>query len=365
MRITTITIALAALLVTGAAGAAGGNSKDAGKGASGPPAAAEGPSGGNSSGPADSRDTIDKGGAPEKTWDVGAGVEYHHLIAPGDVMGDVNRNVNYYSLTARWDITPYDRISFAGGVYQYFLADQGEPGVRLDDVILSYARRIPLPGEVNLRISPSLILPTSFGSQKSHIYVVPRLGVSADRKFGHFNLDARLRGYVYVVGSAEGGCGFTDAGVGGFGNCTTSIGSSNPNPKGQLDARLTGDFSMPFHEPLSVGISFYDAYIWYYNVGGGAVDSSEFVQTDYGMAPNNPSAMLNSQPYQQVYGYEIDVRYAFPSLKGFKTDLSFTFAPLGDATLGWTPVVHSDGSHAVLPYYRQTAEFYFSLNGHY
>jgi hypothetical protein len=75
--------------------------------------------------------------------------------------------------------------------------------------------------------------------------------------------------------------------------------------------------------------------------------------------------MQAGQPMLQSYNYEVTARYLFPSLKGLKTDLAFTFAPLGDSILGSTSVIGSDGQRHIYGYYRQTAEIYLSLNAHY
>ena len=366
MRLVTTTIVLAALLVSRAAGAAG-SEKELGKGASGPAAAAGGPSGGGSAGGADASDRAEGGGVSTKRWDVGVGFEYHHMLAPEDVTTTVNKNVDYWGLSARYDITPYDRISASGAVYQYFLSDQTERGARLDDLLLAYTRRIPLPAAFTLYVSPGYVIPLSFGSQLAGSYGEPRLQVELSRLFfGSLSLSARLRGSVYLFKASTGGCGFTDAGLGGFGNCVDSMGAANPNPKGGFAGRLTADFSMPFHPPLSIGISAYDSYLWYYGVANaGTSPGSDGGQSAFGMTAADPAVMPGSQPMQQFYGYEIYARYFLPNLAGLKLDASFTFAPLGDATLGWTSVLHGTGVPHVYGYYRQTAEVYLALNAHY
>jgi hypothetical protein len=367
MRFTSNAIALAVLLVSGAAGADGGNAKDPGKGASGPVGpVSEGPSGGSSYGPSDTSDRPDIPSSKDKSWEVGAGLEYHHLIASGDLNGDVNRNVDYWSLFGRWDVTPDDRLTLTFGVYQRFLADAGESGARLDDLLLQYTHRFVLPQQFSLRLYASITAPTSYGSQLAGLYTVPSLGVEGDKKFGkYFSLNARVRGSVDIVKSAEGGAAFNGGGNSGFG-LGDNGGGADPNPKGSLSLRLLADLAMPFHTPLSISALVYTSYAWFYNVGGGAIPGGDGGQSAFGMSnANNPSVMSTGQPTNQFYGWEIGARYDFPAFAGIKTDLSFAFAPLGDPTLGWTPVVQSDGARAVMGYYRQNAEFYFSLNARY
>lgn len=373
MRQSIITIALAAMLVSRVASAAG-DSKDPSKGASPAGAAGESPAGGGSTGgpsTVDFRDRVDTDDVSPKVWDVGVGFEYHHLLTANDLEGAaVNQNVNYYAVSARWDITKYDRLAIAGGLYQYFLADQGESGARLDDLALSYTRRIPLPGGVTLRVSPGVTLPTSYGSQLAGIYVEPVLGVSAEKRFGrYFSLDARMRGVAYIVKATSGGGTFADAGLGGFSQDAT--GGSSPNPEAGFSMRLAADFTMPFHEPLSINLLGYTSYTWFYDIGCSPPPMDSGLSQAIGMMPAGnctPASAQAGQPAQQKYGYEISLRYQFPTIKvgaGIKTDATFTFAPLGDPTLGYTSVVRSDGSAAVYGYYRLTAEVYAGLSAHY
>src|SRR3569832_751762 len=167
MRPLSVTIALAALLLSGVAGAAGGSGKEPGKGASGPSSPGEGPGSTNNEGSSSSdlRDAAISGHDTQgtKVWEVGASYEYHRLLRSTDLGGAaVNKNVSYVGFSGRWDITPYDRLALRGGVYQRYLSDQNETGMRFDDLSLAYTRKIPLPADFTLRASFSLSAPTSY-----------------------------------------------------------------------------------------------------------------------------------------------------------------------------------------------------------
>lgn len=374
---TTTTIAVATLLLSGVASAAG-SEKDAGKGPAGPAPGGESPGGGKTSDLADTRDRAADTTASTKSWGVGAGLEYHHTgLDGGFIDNGALRNVNYWSLFGRWDPTKYDRVAIRFGLYQSFRADSGESGARADDISLSYTRRIPLPGAVTMRVTGSFTLPVSYGSQLAGVYTVPKLTVQADRKFGRYvTLDARLTGGIFLAKYAEGGSAYHDSGIGGFSASCVGVGcnggGANPNPKGSFSMGLTADFAMPFHTPLSAGLSLYTGYSWYHDVCGSG--NSAFMQSAFGMSSsatncNLPAVQQGGQPFQQAYGGEIYVRYALPILPllgGFASDLALAFAPNGDPTMGYANVLHGTGLRHVYPfYYRQTAEVYASITGRY
>jgi hypothetical protein len=372
MRLISTTIAIAALLVSGAAVAAEG--KEAGKaGASGTQPGGESPGGGKQADLTETRDRPTDTTFSNKTWEVGAGFEYHHTGFNAESLDNgILRNVDYFSLFARWDPTPYDRVSASFGVYQYFLSDAGESGVRADDISVKYTRRIPLPGKVTLRAAFSLSAPVSYGSQLAGVITVPKLSLQADRRFGKYlTLDARVTGGYYIVKYAEGGSSYNGGGNSGFG-----LGNNQPgayaNPKGTLSMGLTADLAMPFHEPLSVGLSLYNGYAWVYNVCGNGMqplgsghEQSFGMPQGMGTCMQDPTVSQGGQPFKQSYGYEIYLHYTLPTLAGLKTDLSFTYAPLGDATLGYTGVQHGTGTDHVYLFWRQAAEFYAGLTARY
>src|SRR5262249_48618090 len=117
MRLISTTIAIAALLTSGAAVAAEG--KEGGKqGASGTQPGGESPGGGKSVENLDSRDKAgDTTTFTNKTWEVNAGIEYHHLFSTTYTNNAAAKNIDYYTVGAKWDPSPYDRISVRYGVY--------------------------------------------------------------------------------------------------------------------------------------------------------------------------------------------------------------------------------------------------------
>lgn len=376
----TTTIALAALLFSGAASAAG-TDKDPAKEAASAPAPApvdSDPGGGKGdlllSEVSDTRG-VDTRVTP-KTWEVGAGFEYHHILDPESIDNAANRNVEYYSLSGRWDITPYDRLSIRWGVFQNFIIDSGDSAARLDDISVSYTRRIPLPGKVTLRASFSLAAPISYNSQLATLIISPRGSLQVDRRFGHLTLDGRVGGTVFYFRDAEGG-GFNGAGIAGNSTPGTGVGGNgpgaSPNPKGSLTFVIAAEYSMPFLEQLSVGLSLYTGYGWFNNVGCPTNDPSCYymgAQSAFGM-PNEAPLTTNggmAQTFLQSWGDEVHVNYALPTFGGFKSELSASYAPNGDPTIGYASVTDGTGeaqwfNH--LFYYRQSAEVFFGLTGRY
>jgi hypothetical protein len=137
---------------------------------------------------------------------------------------------------------------------------------------------------------------------------------------------------------------------------------------------LGADLAMPFHEPLSVGLSLYDGYTWVYNVCGNGLPAGD---TDGGQSAFGMKTMMqgtcntlpalpgSNQPVTQSYGGELHVRYALPDLAGLKTEVSFAYAPLGDPTLGYANVQHGTGVDHVYLFWRQNAEIYAGLTARY
>jgi hypothetical protein len=260
--------------------------------------------------------------------------ESHRLVRQSDLNGAApNKEFNFLYLGIRYDLTDRDRLSLRGGVYQRFLVDDGESGFRADDLNFAYTRFIPLPQKVTLRLIGSALVPISYGSQKTSLVTAPRLTAAVDRRFGYLTLSARALGELYLskYTTAEGG---------------------NANTKWRTAATLEGEFTMPFHEPLSIGASLYLQYSRPYNVqnsGGGQAER-------LGAEADNQFAR---QPVQEAYGGEAFVRYTFPELAGARSDLTVSFAQ-GDPTLGYTSVIHDGVGHGYL-FYRRTSEVYAAL----
>jgi hypothetical protein len=269
-----------------------------------------------------------------KRWEVGASYELHALIRQNDLNGaGSNKLLNFFYLYAQVDVTPRNRLSLRGGLYERFIADGGETGVRMSDLVASYSRLIPLPWKLSARASGSLTFPTSFSSQKAGMITAPTITLQLDRQFGGFSVDARVFASYF------------------FYTNTTPSGGANPNVEGTLGGLLEVEYAFWFLKSLAIGVDAFDEYVWYYDVQNGASANSQF-------APAVPT-----QPVQQVYGYEVFLRYTPPTLKGIKSDLTLAYAQ-GDPTLGYTSVLH-DGVAHVYPFWRQTSEIYGVLGVRY
>ena len=78
-------------------------------------------------------------GELENNIPVGVGAEYHRLFIQNDLEGAAaNKNLMVYSAYVEVDPTPNDRIKLRSFLYERFLADPGETGLRTDDLILQY-----------------------------------------------------------------------------------------------------------------------------------------------------------------------------------------------------------------------------------
>jgi hypothetical protein len=358
MRFIAFGFAAAALAIASTASAAGGGlgggSKDLGPKPTPPSASgagqAETPSEVDISSTQLARKESAQGaaGAEEtKPWEVGATFETHRLIRQEDLGGAGSVKVfNVLYATAKYDITDKDRALISGGALQYFLADQSETGYRATDISLGYSRLIPLPQELNLRATATTTIPVSFYSQLASNITSPSLTLALSRRFGDLSVQASIVGGAFIdryTTSAEMGANGSTPGA-------------QPNPKWRAGAALTGEYSMPFHRPLSAGLALTDSYIWYYDVG-------QCPSQSQCLGASSDPQFPNGQPMQQSYGGEIFVRYTLPELVGMKSDITLALAN-GDPSLGYPSVLHDGVVH---PYilYRQTAELYAALSARY
>jgi hypothetical protein len=356
MRFLSIGLGIAIVLAASAASAAGGvggKGDTGGKGGNGPGVPDTGGPSGGDKGSSAGVDTSQAqfGGASaehaatgekpaEKPWEVTGVFETHRLIRQEDLNGSgAVKTFNVLFAVGRYDITDRDRVQVSAGGYQYFLADTGESGFRADDISLAYTRLVPLPAEFKLRVTPGATIPISFDSQLASNITSPSLQLRLTRTFGDFTVDARVTGRAYIDRYT------TAAEIGANG----STASGQTNPKWRLGGTISGEYSMPFHHPLSAGVALIDSYIWYYDVGQcQAVQDPQF----------------GNQPMQQSYGGEVFVRYQMPNVGGMKSDITLALAN-GDPSLGYPSVMHDTG--VVHPYffYRDTAEFYAALSASY
>ena len=328
-----LSLVLAGLTWAGAAGAA--NFEPKAKAGGAPPSA--GSSGGGSSAEpsnADTRSADAPGGrraADEKPWEVGAFWETHRLLRQDDLGGDApNKLFNFAYLYANWDVTQNNRIGLRFGAYQRLLADEGESGVRADDLVLAYTRRIPLPADFAARVVLSATAPTSFYSQKASLITAPRVAVGLNKKLGRLSADLRVLGTGYITKYRE-------------------MEGGNPNTKYSFGGALEVDYRFPYLEFLHLGAAVNSGWTWFYDVANGADAKT----------PTVADATYPNQPVQQSYGGEIFVRADLPELVGVKSDLSIALAQ-GDPTLGSTSVLH-DGVGHVYAFWRHSSEVYFTL----
>jgi hypothetical protein len=267
-----------------------------------------------------------------KWWEIGIGWETHALLRQNDLAGQApNKLFNFFYFFGRINLTANDRLSVRGGFYERFIADQEESGMRMSDLSFTYAHKFKLPGKVDLSLSGTMTAPTSFSSQKQGEITSLTAGVNVEREFGPVGLSLRLFGgpnFVRYAVPSDGG---------------------NPNASGVFGALFAAEVKIPKVTGLVVGLDFYTAYLWYYNVynSGNANISVPVPSVD---------PTFSGQPMQQVYGGEIFVRYELPKLKGLKTEITVAFAQ-GDPTLGYTSILHDGVSH-IYGFWRTSSEVY-------
>jgi len=283
-----------------------------------------------------------------KIWSITAAMEFHTAFVqtePDDARSAPDKFYNYFYVRPQVYITPYDQLRADFGVYEHFLADPGESGLRLADISARYTRFIPLfTGErdtspstppsqgVLLKIAVSATAPTSYTSQLHGLITVPRLRAYLERAF----LDDSL--YLTVNGFAE---YYVE-------RYRTSEGSG-ANALSRYAAQFTADYFFPFHPQLSVGLLLGSSWTYYYGVEG-------VNQTPYGTVAD---PQFSSQPPQQIYSAELDAEYAFNPFHGIKPSAALTYA-VGDNT-----VLHDGVQHIYYGFYRRSTELYATLTARY
>ncbi len=283
-----------------------------------------------------------------KPWFVDGEFEYHHLIRQNDLGGDqgsegdaANRNFNYLLLTAGYDFSSKDRLTVMWGVYQRFLADPGESGIRSDDGVVAYTRAIPLGSTTTLRIQPRVTIPLSFASTVlAGMIISPRLSAYVDQRIGRW-VTLSVLGYAeyYVMKYA-------------------SYAGGAANPQTNLAALVTAEMDMPFLPALTAGITVFGARTTFYEVSNGM---NYGTVAQYGTTPD---PLVPNQPANGSYGGEAYVRYDLPKfVTGLQTSLRAAYAE-GDGTLGYQPLLH-DGVGRFDLFYRHYSELYFTLIARY
>jgi hypothetical protein len=331
-------IVLTAAVCASTAWAAGGKD-DSNKGDRAAAAAAGGNNAGASAGTAvndaaepgiTSRDRLVENQQP-KRWEALVGYEVHRMFVQTDLNGSASSKLfNYWYASFRFDITSKDRLKLRFGVYERFLADPGETGLRTDDLGLSYTRIQDLPGDVNLAVSVGVTAPVSFYSQLAGTITSPSLSLDVSRKFfGFLTTAVRPFGVVY------------------WQRYTATAGGA-PNPIGRVGISADVYAELPFFPALTFGIDGYTGYSWYYEPNG-VTPNGTVVDPTFG----------TQQPVQQSYGGEVYVRYAVPDIAGIKSDITVAWAD-GDPTLGYASRLH-DGQATLYFAFRYTNELYANL----
>jgi len=283
-------------------------------------------------------DKVDPFARAYKPWEVGLAFTTHRMVIQNDLAGGdatngspgsgagADKMVNDYEMYVRYDITKHDRVSIRAYVFERFLADPGENGLRFDDMAFTYTHSITLPRKFNLSLGFMLTAPTSFESYLAGTITTPRLSVGVDRRFGPLDLSARTYAQYDIQTEAS----YAD----GAGGAPTSL--------FHVGVVADAELHMPFHEPLSVGIGATTGYIWYHNISGGPAVSAD--------------PQFSTQPIQQSYGGEAYMRYVMPTLAGFKPDVTLAYG-MGGPSVGYTSFLHDGVGHLYLGY-RENSEFY-------
>jgi hypothetical protein len=210
MRFVSLAFGVAAMLAAttaAASGGVGGKGDTGGKGGPGPEnstqAGAEGTASSSSSvditevqfrnKSTQNPDELNGARAEEKPWEVAATYELHRLIRQEDVAGAL-KLFQLVGVSARYSLTSHDNVSIFGGATEGFIADNGETGVRANDISLQYAHTFDLPEKFKLRGTVGATLPISYYSQLASNITTPSISVGLSRKFGDLAVSATVRG---------------------------------------------------------------------------------------------------------------------------------------------------------------------------
>ncbi len=283
----------------------------------------------------------------DSIWGITAAFETHAALVqtqPDDTRSRPSKLYNYVFIAPAIYPSAYDQIRLSVPGYQFFTADQGESGVRLGDVALSYTRYLPIATEaaaapstpplkgVLIGVEALATAPTSFISQKRGIITVPRLRLFAEKAFLDRNLTVSL----------------STAAEHYFASYRTAPGGA-PNPSNRAVAEATVDYRLPFYHPVSVGLLATTSYVWYYEV-----ETSS--PLPLGISSDR---QFGSQPVQQGYGAEVHAYYQFPTFSGIRSFVSVAYS------LGDNAVLHDGVQHIYFAYYRRSSEVYATLTARY
>jgi hypothetical protein len=311
-----------------------------------------------------SPDTINGAKVEQKAWEVSATWETHRLLEQDYVANTTSKTFNVLFLAVRYSLTDNDVLTLSDGAQQVFLADPGEPGIRLFDLSLSYTHIFQLPAKFRLSTTASVTAPIGYYSQLMSNITTPSLSVGLSRRFGDLTASVSVRGtYFWDQYSSENTIGSGTGTATGTGNQDEGAGAQNLQWAVGLSASV--EYQMPFHRPLSVGGSVYDGYQGFYALGNQAPYDAGNYGYGAGVSPGaTTNPLIDNNPWQQSYGEEIYIRYSLPDLSGFKSDLLVALAN-GDPSLGYPAVLNGTGN--VTPYVLgyESAEAYFAFSGRY
>jgi hypothetical protein len=252
--------------------------------------------------------------AARKKWGVGTSFETNRTIQQEEV-GVRTKAFNTLSLFASYSITPKDQVRLTGGFIQRFIADQTETGIRADDIGVSYSHRFALPWQLMLAPSIGNSIPISFNSRLMGLIALPRAGVFLGRGFLDNNLNVSLRGGAnyYIVEYRQ------------------AVGQIDANPRASTNVGFSVNYTMPFHQALTVGAGASTSWSWSYDVDHA---NDPTLQEQFKNTPVEPSAdpYFSKPPAQQNYGGEVYISYNLPSLEGVQSNLQVALGQ-GDGVL--------------------------------
>lgn len=285
------------------------------------------------------------GSEPEKPWSISVGSEFHQMAVSNPNGEGASVRMLYWYASARWSFGKHDKISARFGMVERFLADQGETGVRTDDIGLSYAHDFgELVWGLDLGASVSANIPISFYSQKMGLITAPGAALDLTRKFGPVTASVRAFGGYFIqrYDSMQGGA---------------------PNPRGRLGFAADVNVDIPKVEGLAIGVDAATSYAWFYTP-----QLSTAVQANAGMYSGGYPGISGDgtypvQPFLQSYGGEVYVRYALPEFFKIHAEVSLVVAD-GDPTIGYNSVL-KDGVGYFYLFNPHTFGFYGSLSARY
>jgi hypothetical protein len=281
----------------------------------------------------------------KRIWSIALGMETHVAIASHDdgSLTHTEKLVNFFFLSTQLFVSSYDQVRVDAGLFEHFLADPGESGLRLADTSLSYTHSLPILTEAGL--SPSAIptkgvlvrggvsvtAPTSFSSRLLGIITVPRLRLSFERAFFDHSLFLSAGGFVeYYVDKYR------------------SSPTGGTNAMSRYAVQAGADYCIPALKKLSAGVAVGSSWTYYYGVEGVST-------TPYGTVAD---PQYSSQPVQQNYNFQANASYALPTVKEIGSSFALAYS-MGDNAL------HGGVQHLYFGYYRRSTELSASLSARY